>query len=172
MVLGVDVGPRDSSASIVAVGELGEEPNEFLQSTVLTNGEGTGWLLSALGDYVQRYDRPFVVVDEKHCKHLLPDMERVCGFDRIVTVKTGDIASASDFWLRVVHGGRLRHRGEPELTAALAGAGMRDIGDGWTFSRRKSGVDITPLVGQMLAVYYWHGAWTDTLEDGGAQGDG
>lgn len=45
-----------------------------------------------------------------------------------------------------------RHRGQPELDSAVANADRRDIGDGgWLWSRKRSSVDISPLVAVTLA---------------------
>ena len=45
----------------------------------------------------------------------------------------------------------LVHRNEPQLNAAIVGAGRRQAGDTWTWSRRSSKVDISPLVAATLA---------------------
>ena len=159
VVLGVDVGPLDSAAAIVATAEAASADEGCLQSTVLESGEGTGWLLGALESQVQAWDRPYVVVDEKACQHLLPELERIVGFDRLIVRKAADIPSACAFWLRLTRQGRALHRAEPELRTALAGAGQRKLGDGWAWSRLKSGASICPLVAQTLSMSFWLGAW-------------
>jgi hypothetical protein len=45
----------------------------------------------------------------------------------------------------------LRHRGRPELDAAVAGAEQRIVSDSWLWSRKNSSVDISPLVAVTLA---------------------
>ena len=40
----------------------------------------------------------------------------------------------------------LRHLGQDELTAAVAGAVKRSLGDGSAWDRKNASVDITPLV--------------------------
>lgn len=45
----------------------------------------------------------------------------------------------------------LRHRPHPALSAALAGAGKRPVGDAWAWDRRGVSVDISPLVAVTLA---------------------
>jgi hypothetical protein len=42
---------------------------------------------------------------------------------------------------------------QPELSAALAGATKRSLGDAWAWSRRNSAVDISPLVAATLALW-------------------
>jgi hypothetical protein len=45
----------------------------------------------------------------------------------------------------------LRHIPHPALSAALAGAGKRPLGDAWAWDRRGTSVDISPLVAATLA---------------------
>ena len=45
----------------------------------------------------------------------------------------------------------LRHRQQPDLDAAVAGARRRVVGDLWAFGRRGSFADISPLVAVALA---------------------
>jgi phage terminase large subunit-like protein len=154
VVLGVDVAPEGKSAAIVAVGEDGD----LLRAAVLEHGEGSDWVLPALGRIVEELGQPTILVDEKACAHLIPELERVADF-KLRVLKAGDIWTACAFWLRLVQESRLKHRGERELTVALDGAGQRNLGDGWAWSRRSSGADITPLVATTLAVSFWLGPW-------------
>lgn len=165
VVLGLSVAPEDASASVVACGE----DLTGLQSTVVEHGDGVDWLLpstddpvGALGRLMERYDNPPVVVDEKRCGHLLPEIERTC--PRVVALKASEIPQACAWWLRMVKESHLTHCGEPELTVALAGAG-RSGGRSWQWAPEKSGADISPLEAQTLAASYWKGAWGG--EDGG-----
>jgi hypothetical protein len=153
-VLGVDVGPHGRSAAIVAVGEYGDA----LVGSVLESGDGSEWLLSALGRLFVEYDSPQVVVDGKSVAHLLPELQLIAA-DRMVVLGASDVAPACSFWLRLVNKGRLRHRGERELLVALDGAAQRTLGDGWAWSRARSGADITPLVALTNAVSLWLGSW-------------
>jgi hypothetical protein len=48
--------------------------------------------------------------------------------------------------------GRLEHRGQPELDAAVAAAARRELGDGsWAWSHRASAASIASLVGGTVA---------------------
>ncbi|MBV9805194.1 MAG: hypothetical protein JO130_18495 [Solirubrobacterales bacterium] len=164
VVLGLDIDRQDAHAALVAVGEIDDGPQggpKGLQGGVLEAGDRTDWLLPALADQVARFDRPHVVVDERACRHMLPEIERIAGFDRVIALKTSEVPPACAFWLRLIQQQRAWHRGEPELTAALVGAGQRRLGDGWAWSRAQSGVDISPLVAFTLACSFWLGAWGD-----------
>jgi len=46
-----------------------------------------------------------------------------------------------------------RHRGQAEVSAALAGAKRKNVGDGWVLDRRRSSSDVTPL--EVLALARW-----------------
>ena len=153
-VLGVDVGPRGKSAAIVAVGEI----DGCLHGAVLENGPGTDWLPEALRRVCVEFDEPHVLVDGKSVGHLLPELEQASGF-RVVELGASDVVTACAFWLRLVMEGRLKHRGELELKTALDGAATRTLLDGWAWSRRTSGVDITSLVALTFATSFYLGSW-------------
>lgn len=53
----------------------------------------------------------------------------------------------------VTDGDDFRHRAQAEVTASLAGARKKDIGDGWVLDRRRSLSDVTPL--EVLALARW-----------------
>lgn len=153
-VLGLDVAPKGASASIVAVGERGDE----LHCAVLEHGPGSDWVPAALERLCGEYNGPRVFVDGKAVAHMLPELERASGF-KIAEIGTADVPVACAFFLQVAQQGKLRHRGEVELTVALDGAGQRTLGDGFAWSRRNSGVDITPLCALTWAASLWHGSW-------------
>jgi phage terminase large subunit-like protein len=154
VVLGVDIAPQGKSAAIVAVGERGDT----LHAAVLEHGPGTSWVPAALERICAECGRPRVIVDTKAVAQMLPELERASGF-KVVELGATDIPTACAFWLRIVQEGKLKHRGETELTVALDGAGQRRLGDGWAWSRRSSGTDITPLVALTLATSFWRGSW-------------
>ena len=58
--------------------------------------------------------------------------------------------ACGDLYDAVVEAG-VRHIGQPELDAAVAGADRRYYGDAWLWSRCTSSVDISPLVALTLA---------------------
>lgn len=171
VVLGLSVAPEDAYAAVVACGE----DLTGLQTSVLEHGEGVDWLLpppdddearsGRLAEIVERYESPYVIVDERACGHLLPEIERVAGFDRVIRRRPQEMATACAFWRRLAMQSRVGHRDEPELTVALAAGERRKVGDGWVFDQSKSGGDVTPLVAQVLACSFWLGSYG---EDGDA----
>lgn len=155
-VLGVDVSPKGASAAIVAVGERGG----LLYGAVLEAGEGTDWLLPALGRRLE--DGQYVVVDERAVEALLHEIKSLAGVGRVIALGARDVSAACAFWLRIVNEGKLRHRGESELLVALDGAGQRTLGDGWAWSRAKSGSDISSLCALTWGVEFYRGSWGTT----------
>jgi Terminase large subunit, T4likevirus-type, N-terminal len=161
VVLGLHIAPRDAGAAIVAAGEC----PEGLQTSVVESGEGVAWLLDALRAQVARWDHPHVLLDEKACAHMLPEIQAIVGFDRLVVLRAGDVGPACAFWLRLAQESKMWHRNEPELMNALVGAAQRTILDAWTWSAAKSGVDISPLAAQTWAVSYWLGQGVGVEDD-------
>ena len=53
----------------------------------------------------------------------------------------------------LVSEGTVRHLGSGELSEAIKGACTRSLADAWVWSRRSSGVDISPLVASTLALW-------------------
>ena len=163
VVLGLDVSPKGSGAAIVAVGER----DGLLYGAVLEAGEGSAWIVPALEQLVARYGNN-LIVDERRVAHLMPELERVTDF-HVRALRTQDVVTACEFFLRIVMEGKFRHRGEPELSTAVMGAAQRSISDGWGWSRKTSKVDISPLCAMTWAVDFYRGSWgtqTDTTTGG------
>lgn len=155
VVLGLDIAPQGSAAAICAVGER----DGVLYGAVLESGDGTAWLIPALERCVAAYS-PVLMVDEMRAAYLMPELERVTGF-QVRAMRTREIVAGCEFFLRLVTEGRFRHRGEPELAAALASAAQRTVGDGWVWSRRGSRADISTLCAMTWATDFFRGAWGD-----------
>ena len=68
-------------------------------------------------------------------------------------LSTQEHAQACGMFYDAVANSTLRHMGQPELLAAIKGAGRRQLGDAFAWSRRSSTVDITPLVAATLGVW-------------------
>jgi hypothetical protein len=112
----------------------------------------------ALSRIRREFGEPSLLVDGKACASLLPELERVTDF-KLTVLGTADIGPACDFFLRMTRESRLRHRGERELLTAIDGAAERKLGDGFAWSRRNSGCDITSLCAATFAVSFWLGSW-------------
>ena len=62
---------------------------------------------------------------------------------------------ACEAFLAAVLDQTLVHRDEQALNQAVMGAGRREVGDSWKWSRKDSTVDISPLVAATVARHLW-----------------
>jgi len=64
-----------------------------------------------------------------------------------------DRALADQWFYEALRDGRVTHSNLPALEEAVQGAVTTSVGDLWRFDRRKSLVDVSPLVACSMAVY-------------------
>lgn len=69
------------------------------------------------------------------------------------TLSTRELATACAIMLDRIDGRTVAHRGEQLLDDAVAGAGKRNVGDGWVWSRRSSAVHVAPLIAASVALH-------------------
>jgi hypothetical protein len=159
-----------SRAAIAAVGRRSDGLlHAEVTSTALRsdNRNGTAWVAGRIAAICARRNPIAVVLDEfGPTGSLIPDVKRALedelqgGAPEVVGLTTSAVARAWGMFYDAVQGadasGRiLRHIGQPELTAAVAGAETRTLGDGHAWDRRNTTVDITPLVAVTHALYGW-----------------
>lgn len=123
----------------------------------LDNRPGTGWVIRRLKQLADRHQPVAVVMDEFGPTGSLIAPAEEAGLE-ITRIKTGDIGRAFGMFYDGVSGEdrsarNVRHIGQPELTAAVAGAVTRHIGDAKAWDRRNASVDITPLVAVTNALW-------------------
>jgi hypothetical protein len=154
--------------SRAAVGLAGWRPDGLLHVEVANYEAGTSWVVPWLADRYARHDPQAVVVDAGgHEGSIIKDLEaaRV----PVMSPNAREVAQAfGDFTDAATDAKTLRHRGQEDLDAALAGAITRDVGDsGRAWARRKSSADISPLVAVTLAAW---GLRVKTAQGGGEPG--
>jgi len=150
---------RDTSSISVA----GYTPDGLWHMECIDRRHGVDWLAPALKRLSKLWQPLCVVIDEKGpAAPIIPQLE-----DRGIRSprdpdrpRQGDLArvnlwfvtAATSRWVDEVKAGRIRHRDQPHLTAAVGNAVTRPVGgDGWVISRRTSGADVTPLTAAILA---------------------
>jgi hypothetical protein len=69
----------------------------------------------------------------------------------VIVPTSSEVAQSAEGFFDAVMEGTLRHAGDARLTAAVAGAGQRTLGEAWAWGRRQSTSDISPLVAASLA---------------------
>lgn len=140
-----DVTPDRGSAAIGACDRLH-------QIEVIDHHPGTGWVVERLAELSARHDPVAIVCDgASPAASLLAELARRKVEVEVVGAK--EHAQACGLMFDACDQATLRHRGQPELTAAIKGATRRPLGDAWAWSRKSSGVDISPLVAVTLALW-------------------
>ena len=148
VAFGVDVSPDGAGSIAVA----GARSDGLTHVEVIEHRPGSGWLPQRLHDLYRRWNPSAIVLDAgSPAGSLLPELDRV-GLS-ITKVAGRETAQAAVAFASLVNEGRLRHVDQPNLTAAVAAAKRRLVGDMWAFGRRGSFVDISPLVACSLAAW-------------------
>lgn len=144
LILGIDAAPGHASASIVVTDGVDCELPE--------RRPGVAWLAGRLVELRDGHSPSAIAFDPAGpIGSLVPDLEQA---GLVLTPVEGkDSVRACGALVRLVNEAAIRHRGEPEFAAAVAGLRLRAVGDGKKFSRRDSTVDISPIVA--LAVALW-----------------
>lgn len=156
----IEVAP-DRTAAAIAV--AGRRLDGLLHIEVVDHRPGTSWVAPRLGVLIARW-RPAAValapagpagsLDQDLAEALEGtgvELTRVTGRD--TTAACGALydavvrpREAPEDWAPT-----LRHVPHPALSAALAGAARRYLGDAWVWDRRGSSVDPSPLIAVTLA---------------------
>lgn len=149
LVLGFDVKP-DRSKTAIAI--AGRREDDLVHVEVVEHKDGTGWAAARIAELVRKHDIKTVRCDAiGPAASLLADLASHGVF--VKTVSTSEYTQACGEFYDLAHQDKLRHLGSPELTAAINGAATRDLGEAWAWARKKSSVDISPLVAVTLAAW-------------------
>jgi hypothetical protein len=143
-----DVTPDRAWSSVAAAGRLGAgEP----YAELVGHDRGTAWVVPRLVALAERWAPCAVVVDATGpAGSLIPGLE-AAGVE-VTKPTAGDAARAAGALYDLAVMGELRHSAHPALTAAVAGARRRPLGDSWAWARH-GGAVISPLVAATLALW-------------------
>jgi hypothetical protein len=123
----------------------------------LDNRPGTGWVVPRLKHLADRWKPVALVMDEFGPTGSLIATVEERPASRSPASRRRRRPGVRDVLRRDHRRGpvtrRLRHIGQPEFTAAVAGAVTRMIGDARAWDRRSAQVDITPLVAATNALW-------------------
>lgn len=149
----VDVTPDRKFGSIAVVGRRADGLRHV---EIVAHQNGTGWIPETVRKLHRTWKPVAVVIDASGpAGSVIAEIESH-GIE-VVKPTIRDIGQAcGQFYDAVVPAdGRptLRHIGQAELNAALAGATKRHIKDVWAWNRRGLSVDISPLVASTLALW-------------------
>ncbi len=146
----LDVTP-DRSMGAIAV--AGYREDELLHGEVVEHRRGTGWMVKRMVELAEAHDPVAIVVDGAGpAGNLIADLQHE-GLEVLVPT-TREVGQAFTGLYDAIAQDRFRHIGQAPLTAAIAGASTRNIGDGaQAWSRRHTAIDICPLVAVTNAVW-------------------
>lgn len=151
-----DIPPDRSSGAIGSAKQV----DGAMHVDVLDHRPGTGWMVDRLVELKRKHPRAVFACDATGpAGSLLDPLEKAGVKAKAMTTREHQQACGG-FYDDVI-GHTLKHRGRPELDAAVAGAEKRVVGDSWLWSRKNSSVDISPLVAVTLA--YMQGRQRKTL---------
>jgi phage terminase large subunit-like protein len=147
--LAFDVRP-DRSASAISAAGMRRDGKRHIET--IEHKRGTGWVVGRLVELVAEHKPVGVVVDMKSpAASLVPDLAEA-GIE-VEPISTNEHAQACGMLYDACDQKTLRHLGTPEMTAAVAGAVKRRLGEAWGWSRKDTTVDISPLVAGTLALW-------------------
>lgn len=150
LVFAVEIAGNRESASIALLSYRGDE---LVHAEVVENRVGTSWLGSRLKELQDRW-KPLatVALATGHVASLEREFKRE-GV-RLKLIKFAQYKDACGRVFDLITQGKLRHLGDPVLTAAVDGVQQQWTQDNasWYWSRKNSDVDITPLVAVTIGV--------------------
>lgn len=164
-VLAIDVDPEQTRGSVAFAGLRADG---LVHVELDEQRKGTGWIAAYVAERCARNNIAAVVVDERSPAAALIDELKRRKVRRLVTTRSGDMASACAQFYQATVEGLLRHTDQPQLTSALMVARKRPLEDRWAWNRKSADADITPVVAATLAAW---GAKTSKVRGGSAEGE-
>ncbi len=163
MACAVDITPARDAGAICAVGDT---PDGVPRGVVLEHGEGIDWILQRIVAINDAHKPVAWALDEKGPAGWLIGPLNRAGIKLVDRKKprrgrlwiptVGELGAASGRFADVVRQGAFVHLDQPVMPRALAGARSRPLGDGyWTWGRKVSDADISPLVAMTQALAAW-----------------
>lgn len=143
----IDMTPERSHAAVAVAGVW----RGGTHVEVVDHRPGTGWILDRAEELHKKWKPRCWVVDAGGpAGSLIEDLAERLGVE-VVSPKAREVAAACGRFYDAVTEQSLSHLDQAPLSAALAGAQKRPLGDAWAWARRIVSVDISPLVAATLA---------------------
>lgn len=139
--------------TVAHVATAGWRSDGLLHGEVVESGQGVDWLV---GWFLERPEyRPVVLQAKRAPASSLIEEFEAAG----IQVELWDgVSGTAELYDRVRSapddGGMFRHRDQPLLSVAANNAVTRPVGDNWAWDRRRSALDISPLVAVTGAVWF------------------
>jgi hypothetical protein len=134
------------------IGAAGTTKNDENHVEVIDYRPGTGWLVGRMVELTLRHPTAVVIVQSNApAGSLVSDLTEADV--PVVKATTQEYAQACGMFYDAVAQDVVRHLGQRELNVAVGGAVKRTSGDAFVWDRRKSSLDISPLVAVTLALW-------------------
>lgn len=150
LVFAVEISGNRDSASIVS---LSQRPDGLLHVEVVENELGTSWIGSRLAELQAKW-KPLatLALSGGHVDSLLPSWKKDGARVRLVSWQ--EYVKACGRVFDMVEQGKIRHVDDELLNAAVDGVQQTWTRDNsnWYWSRKRSDIDITPLVALTVAL--------------------
>lgn len=152
----LDVPPDRSRASIAI---CGRRDDGRYHGELIRHRSGTGWVVDELVDLATKWGPCSVAVATSSPADAFVKALNERGFSespvgdqwQLHVVSTREHAQACGALVDDIANNQWRHRDQKPLGDAVEGARTRPMADAWAWSRKNSGVDISPLVAVTLA---------------------
>jgi hypothetical protein len=112
--------------------------------------DGTGWAVDRVAQIVKKRNVPVVIYGSGRAAALIPALTKA-GVEPVIYGTTEYARACAEFMDKVDEDG-LRHAAQMELNVAVSVARKQKVGESFTWKRRDTSADISPLVAATLAV--------------------
>lgn len=147
--LGVDVTPDRSSAVIASAGV---DPTGRIVVGLVKHGEGTDWVAPYLRELITERGRVGIWLDGTSAASALEPDFKSAGVGKMLIARA-DYYRACGRFFDLVDRGQISHTDEHALNDAVSAARQGSKGDLWSWARKDTTADISPLVAATLAVH-------------------
>ena len=148
----VDVSWDRSTSWIVAAAV---RPDGRVHVEVVASGVGTDWVLPWISERLEVWG-PVAVAVQAHgapASTLADPLEVLVGSARMLRLGREDLGRSCGLMFDQVSSLSVAHTGQEQLADAARSAAIRPLGDAWVFDRKKSPLDIAPLMAATEAVW-------------------
>lgn len=153
VAFGIEVTKVSPHQRMAAVGTAGLRPDGRVHVEVVDHRPETDWVPAFMAGLVKRHRPCAVVVDpSSHAGALIDDLANA-GVEVVSPFTARDAAQAFGQFCDAAAVRGLAHRGDPRLSAGVAGSMTRPLADALAWDRRNVTVDIGPLVAVTLAAW-------------------
>jgi phage terminase large subunit-like protein len=158
VVLAVDTSLDRKLTALLAVGGGADG---IAQVRVVRSAAGSMWAPPLVVRVCREHPEvEAIVIDDKKsteplAKAIADALEEAGLSVEIVRTSYSDMAEACSDTYDLIHEGTLRHAEDPELEAAVRSAVKNELEGSFTWSRRKAGSAIVPLVGMSIGLWEW-----------------